>query len=90
MILLSDCNARLRTLRVDCKQALSRSQLLCTYHNKGSHMLSIVDTWGHMQYFLKSCFAKVTTGFCSVSLTRMDWHPVPKKMKQSYNKATMH
>ncbi len=44
----SDCNACLRTLRVDHKQAVSLSQPLCTYYNKGSHMLSIVDTWGHM------------------------------------------
>jgi hypothetical protein len=34
-------------------------------------MLSIVDTWGRMQYFFKSCLAIVATGFCSVSLTRM-------------------
>ncbi len=26
-------------------------------------MLSIVDTWGHIQYFFKSCSAIVTTGF---------------------------
>ncbi len=50
-------------------------------------MLSIVDTWGHMQYFFKSCFAIVTTSFCSVSLTRMHWHPVvPQEIKQSYTK----
>ncbi len=47
-------------------------------------MLPIVDTWGHMQYFFKSCFAMVTTGFCSVSLTRMHWHLVPQEIKQSY------
>ncbi len=52
----------------------------------GSHMLSIVDTWGRIQYFIKSCLAIVTIGFCSVSLTRMHWHPVPQKIKQSYTK----
>ncbi len=50
----------------------------------GSHMLSIVDTWGRIQQFFKSCFAIVTIGCCSVSLTRMHWHPVPQKLKQSY------
>ncbi len=49
-------------------------------------MLSIVDTWGRMQYFFKSCFAIVTTGFCSVSLMRMHWHKVPQEIKQSYTK----
>jgi hypothetical protein len=29
-------------------------------------MLSAVDTWGHLQYFVKSCFAVATTSFCSV------------------------
>ncbi len=53
---------------------------------KGSHMLSIVDTWGCIQHFFKSCFAIVTIGCCSVSLTRMQWHPVPQKIKQSYTK----
>ncbi len=90
MILPSDWNACLRTLRVDRKQAMSLSQPLCTYHNKGSHMLSIIDTWGRMQYFFKSCFAIVTTGFCSVSLTRMHWDPPPQQIKQSYTRATMH
>ncbi len=90
MILPSDCNARLRTLQVDRKQAVSLTQWLYTYYNKGSQMLSIVDTWGCMQYFLKSCFAIATSGFCSVSLTRMHWHPFPQKIKQSYNRATMH
>jgi hypothetical protein len=71
MILPSDCNACPRTLQVDHKQAMSLSQQLCTYYDKGSHMLSIVDTWGHLQHFFKSCFAIVTTSFCSVSLTRM-------------------
>jgi hypothetical protein len=40
MILPSDCNACIHTLRVDCEQAVSLSQLavilsqpLCTYHN---------------------------------------------------------
>ncbi len=80
----------LRTLRIDCKQAVSLSQLLYTYYNKGSHMLSIVDTWGCMQYFFKSCFSIVTTGFCLVSLTWMHWHPVPQEIKQSYTRATMH
>ncbi len=51
-----------------------------------SHMLSIVDTWGCIQHFFKSCLAIVTMGFCSVSLTRMHWHPVPQKVKQSYTK----
>ncbi len=51
---------------------------------KGSHMLSIVDTWGRIQHFFKSCFAIVTIGCCSVSLTRMHWHLVPQKIKQSY------
>ncbi len=53
---------------------------------KGSHMLSIVDTRGHIQHFFKSCLAIVTIGCCSVSLTRMHWHPVPQKIKQSYTK----
>ncbi len=52
----------------------------------GSHMLSIVDTWGRIQHFFMSCFAIVTINFCSVSLTRMHWHPVPQKIKQSYTK----
>jgi hypothetical protein len=68
----------------------AHSQLLCTYYNKCSHMLSIVDTWGCMQYFFKSCFAIRTTSFCSVSLTRMHWHLVPQQKKQSYTKAAMH
>jgi hypothetical protein len=86
----SDCNARIHTLRVDCKQAVSLSQPLCAYYNKGSHMLSIVYTWGRMQYFFKSCLATVTTGFCSVSLTRMHWHPVPQEIKQVTLKTAMH
>jgi hypothetical protein len=53
---------------------------------KGSHMLSIVDTWGRIEHFFKSCFTIVTIGFCSVSLTRMHWHPVLQKIKQSYTK----
>ncbi len=84
MILPSDCNACICTLRVDCKQvvslsqpAVNLSQPLCTYHNK---------TWGCIQHFFKSCFAIVTIGFCSVSLTRMHWYPVPQKIKQSYTK----
>ncbi len=52
----------------------------------GSHMLSTVDTWGRIQHLFKACLAKVTIGFCSVSLTRMHWHPVPQKIKQSYTK----
>jgi hypothetical protein len=52
----------------------------------GSHMLSIVDTWGHIQNFFKSCFGVLTIGFCSVSLTRMHWHSVPQIIKQSYTK----
>ncbi len=84
MILPSDCNAHVCTLRVDYKQAVSLSQPavilsqpLCTYHNK---------IWGRIQHFFKSCFAIVTIGFCSVSLTRMHWHPVPQKIKQYYTK----
>ncbi len=53
---------------------------------KGSHMLSIVDTWRRIHHFFKSCFAIVTISFCSASLTRMHWHPVPQKIKQSYTK----
>ncbi len=54
---------------------------------KELHMLSIVDTWGRIQHFFKSCFAIVTIGSCcSVSLTRMHWHPIPQKIKQSYTK----
>ncbi len=49
-------------------------------------MWSIVDTWGRMQYFFESCSAIVTTGFCSVSLTRMHWHPDPQEIKQRYTK----
>jgi hypothetical protein len=84
MILPSDCNAHMCTLWVDCKQAVSLSQLAvilsqpsCMYHYK---------TWGRIQHFFKSCFAIVTNSFCSVSLTRMHWHPVPQKIKQSYTK----
>jgi hypothetical protein len=53
---------------------------------KRSCMLSIADTWGHIKHFLKSCFAIVTIGCCSVSLMRMHWHPVPQKIKQNYTK----
>ncbi len=53
---------------------------------KGSHMLSIVDKWGHIQHFFKSCFAIVTIGCCSVSIMRMHWHLVPQKIKQSHTK----
>ncbi len=84
MILPSDCNARVHTLQVDCKQAVSLSQPavilsqpLCTYHNK---------TWGRIRHFFKSWFAIVTIGCCSVSLTRMHWHQVPQKIKQNYTK----
>ncbi len=52
----------------------------------GLHMLSIVDTWGRIQHFFKSRFSIVTISFCSVSLIRMHWHPVPQKIKQSYTK----
>jgi hypothetical protein len=53
----------------------------------GSHMLSIVDTWGCIQHFFKSCIAILTIGSCSVSLTRMHWHLVPpQKIMQSYTK----
>jgi hypothetical protein len=86
MNLPSDCNACIRTLQVDCKQAVSLSQPLCTYYNKKLHMWSIVGTWGRMQYFFKSCSAIVTTSFCSVSLTRMHRHPLPQEIKQSYTK----
>ncbi len=93
MILPSDCNACIRTLWVDCKQAVSLSQLamiisqpLCTYHNKRITYVVLVDTLGCIQHFFKFCFAIVTIGCCSVSLTRMHWHPVPQKIKQSYTK----
>ncbi len=52
----------------------------------GSHMLTIVDTWGCIQHNFKSCLAIVTIGFYSVSLKRMHWHLVPQKIKQSYTK----
>ncbi len=55
----------------------------------GSHMLSIVDTWGHIQHSFNSCFAIVTIGFCSVSLTRMHWHPVPQKLSKVTLRITM-
>ncbi len=52
-------------------------------------MLSIVNTWGHMQYFFKSCLVIAYTGLCSVSLMRMQWRPVPQqinaKLRNSYN-----
>ncbi len=51
---------------------------------KWSHILSIVDTWGRIQHFFKSCFTIVNIGFCSISLTRMHWHQVLQKIKQSY------
>ncbi len=69
--------------------SMSLSQPLCTYCNKGSHMLSIVDTWGCMQHLFKSCFAIVTTGFCSVSPMRMHWHLVSQEIKQSYARTMM-
>ena len=93
MILPSDCNARIRTLRVDCKQAMSLSQLavmlsqpVCTYHN--NRIIYVIHTYtlGCIQHFFKSCFAIVTIGFCPVSLMRMHLHPVPQKIKQSYTK----
>ncbi len=56
----------------------------------GSHMLSVVDTWGRIQHFLKSCLAIVTISFSSVSLTRMHWHPVPQKIKQVTLRTTIH
>jgi hypothetical protein len=49
-------------------------------------MLSIVDTWGCMQYFFKSFFAIVTTGVCSVKFTRIHWYLVPQEIKQCYTK----
>jgi hypothetical protein len=52
----------------------------------GSHMLSIVETWGCIQHFFKSCLAIMTIGFCSVSITRIHWHLGPQKIKQSYTK----
>ncbi len=93
MLLPSDCNAHIHTLRVDCKQAVSLSQLamilsqpLCTYHNK--RITYVVHSWymGAHSNFFNSCLAIVTIGFCSVSLTRMHWHPVPQKINQSYTK----
>jgi hypothetical protein len=94
MNLPSDCNARMRTLWVDCKQAVSLSQPavilsqpLCTYHNK--RITYVVHSWYmgvHSTLVFKSCFAIVTIGCCSVSLMRMHWHLVPQKVKQSYTK----
>ncbi len=50
MILPSDCNSRIHTLRIDCKQAVSLSQPamilsqpLCTYHNK--RITYVVHSW---------------------------------------------
>ncbi len=93
MILPSDCNARIHTLHVDCKEAVRTHSWPWFFHSHcahiittGSHMLSIVDTWGRIQHIFKSCLATVTIGFCSVSLTRMHWHPVPQKIKQIYTK----
>ncbi len=96
MILHSDCNAYAYTpCGVDCKQAMSLSQLavilsqpLCTYHNNRITYVvhSWYDTWGRIQHFFHSCLAIVTIGFCSVSLMRMHWHPVPQKIKHSYTK----
>ncbi len=54
---------------------------MCTHYNKGSHMLSIIDTWGHMNYFFKSGFVIATTGFSSVSLMQMNWCLVPQQIK---------
>ncbi len=56
----------------------------------GSHMLSIVDTWGCIQHFFKSCLAIVTIGFCSVTLTRMHWHPVPQEISKVTVRTTIH
>ncbi len=57
---------------------------------KGSYMLSIVDTWGRIQHFFKSCFAIVTIDCCSVSLMRMHWHPVLQNIKQVTLRTAMH
>ncbi len=48
----------------------------------GSQRLSMVNIWGRIQHFFKSCLAIVTISFCSVSLMRMHWHPVLQKIKQ--------
>ncbi len=52
---------------------MSLSELCATHLNTGSPMLSNVNTWGHMQYFFKSCLAIATTSLCSVRLMRMHW-----------------
>ncbi len=56
----------------------------------GSHVLSIVDTWGRIQHFFKSCLAIVTIGFCSATLTRMHWHPVPQEISKVTLRTTIH
>ncbi len=94
MILPSDCNARIQPCGlIVSKLWVSHSWPWFSHSHcahiitTGSHMFSIVDTWGHIQhFFFKSCLAIVTIGFCSVGLTRMHWHPVPQKIKQSYTK----
>jgi hypothetical protein len=56
-------------------------------------MLSIVDTGGCMQYFLKSCFAIATTGFCSVGLMKdamMLGSPTNKMQSYAISLPTMH
>ena len=83
------------TLRLQCRHTrpagvtvsrLVLSQPLCTHQTTGSHMLSTVDTWGRIQHFFKVLISHITIGSCSVSLTRMNWHPVTQKIKQSYTK----
>ncbi len=51
-------------------------------HSHYAHI--ITKHGGAFKHFSKFCFAIVTIGFCSVSLTRMHWHPVAQKIKQSY------
>ncbi len=85
MILPSDCNACLRTLQVDRKQAVSLSQLLCTYYNKGSHMLSIVDKWGCIQYFFNFCFAIVTTSYFQSA----SWGCIDTQSPRKWSKVTL-
>ncbi len=84
IILPSDCNACLRALNpnrlVVSKPRVSHSRVHTPWW--GPLMLSIVDTWGCIQYFFESCFAIVTTSFYLVSLTKMHWHLVPQEIKK--------
>ncbi len=94
MILPSDCNARIHPpyRLIVSKLWVSHSWPWFSHSHcahiitPGSQMFSIVDIWGRIQHFFKSCLAIVTIGFCSVGLTRMHWLPAPQKIKQSYTK----